>query len=542
MKDFKVCLNGLVKLLRPILPRVLGCSFVYLLEAACSLAFVWSSKRVVDIATGLLDASLNRNVFIMVILMVAQIGFRIFSKRIEGEVSVKAKLDIRKRAFDKALSSSWNGRDKYHSADVVNRLEEDIRVVSEFLCVSLPSAVVTIVQLIAAATMLFVFSSKLAWIIIWIMPVAVVAARLYFKKLRALSSDIRTLDGRIQGHIQEHLQSRILIKTLGAEKMVGDKLDKLQHDELSKTRTRLDYSAISRFFMQAGFSAGYLTAFLWGVYGLRDGSVTYGLMVAFLQLVGQVQRPVASLASYIPAFIKALSSEERLLDIDEMKNDATQGQRILSGALSVSVKNLCFSYENGTKVFDDFSCDFESGELTAVCGPTGKGKSTLAALILGVLKPNSGSITISNKKENIPVGMDTRGNFMYVPQGNSLLSGTIKENLLLARPNATEEELADVLHCAAADFVFDLPLGIDTQCSEVGKGLSEGQCQRIAIARALLHDGGILILDESTSALDPATEMTVLERLHERYYHSKTIICITHRVAVADLADHVISL
>ena len=542
MKDFRPCVKGLWGLLKPILPRVLGCSVLYLGEAACSLAFVWYSKKVVDIATGVSAAPLGSAVAVMVSIMAMQIVFRIASKRVEGEISVKAKLGIRKDAFEKALRSAWTGRDRFHSADVVNRLEEDIRVVSEFLCVTLPKAVVTVAQLICACVMLFAFSSSLAWILIWIMPVAVIAARLYFKKLRDLSSQIRAIDGKIQGHLQEHLQSRILVKTLGAEDIVEARLDELQASELSKTKTRLNYSAVSRTFMNIGFSAGYLTAFLWGVYGLRDGTVTYGLMVAFLQMVGQVQRPVADLASYIPSFIKALSSQERLLDIDEMSSETHRGEKVLSGNLSLTIKNLSFSYDGRTDIFRDFSCRFAACELTAICGPTGQGKSTLAGIMLGILKPSQGSVMISNGTESVEVGVDTRANFMYVPQGNSLLSGTIRDNLLLANPHATEEQLADVLHTAAADFVFDLPLGMDTVCSEVGRGLSEGQCQRIAIARALLKEGGILILDESTSALDPATEMTVLERLHERYYKTKTVICITHRMAVAELADKVIEI
>ena len=506
MKDFRPCFKGLFSLLRPVLFKVSGVSLVYLMEAVCSLLFVWYSKRVVDIATGVLDEGLTGSVVVLVGIMFFQIICRVLSKRMEGDICVKAKLSIQKDAFNKAMRSAWNGKDKFHSADVVNRLEEDIRVVSEFLCVTLPSAVVTVFQLVASCVLLFSFSSDLAMILIWIMPVAIVASRLYFKKLRSLSLEIRTLDGRIQGYIQEHLQRRILIKTLGAEHQVDSKLERLQDEQIKKTRSRLNYSAVSRFFMQAGFSVGYLTA------------------------------------SYVPAFIRALSSQERLMDIDEMVGEDTSESKVLPGILSISVRNLNFSYEDGTSVFRDFSCDFAAGELTAICGETGKGKSTLAGILLGVLKPSSGEVLISNGLNSIPVGVSTRENFMYVPQGNSLLSGTIRDNLLIACPTATDEQLADVLYTAGADFVFDLPLGLDTECSESGRGLSAGQCQRIAIARALLREGGILILDESTSALDPATEMTVLDRLHERYYESKTIICITHRVAVADLADKIIDL
>lgn len=542
MKDFRPCLKGLWSLLVPVLPQVLGSAFLSCLQVACGLVFVWYSKRVVDIATGALDLSLRTNIIILILIMLAQVILIVASRRVEGYITVKAKLDIRSRAFDKALKSEWKGRDKYHSADVVNRLEEDIRVVSEFLCVTFPSCLVTLVQLIAACVMLFSFSSSLALILIWIMPVAVISSRLYFRKMRSLSTELRTIDGQIQGHIQEHLQGRVLVKSLSAEQVVEEKLEELQNQELSKTSQRLNYSVVSRFFMQAGFSAGYLTAFIWGVLGLQSGSVSYGLMVAFLQLVGQVQRPVASFASYVPAFIRALSSEERLLDIEEMLDDKSGEPVVLDGLLSLSIKDLTFSYDGQRDIFQHFNCEFAAGELSAVCGPTGRGKSTLANLILGLLRPQEGSILLSNGSQSVEVGPNTRANIMYVPQGNTLFSGTVRENLLLARPGASEQELSEVLHTAAADFIFDLPLGLDTPCSEIGRGLSEGQSQRISIARALLKEGGILILDEATSALDPATELTVLERLQDRYYGKKTIICITHRLAVSDAADRVINL
>lgn len=547
MKNFRPCIKGLWSLLRPILPKVLGVSLIYLLEAACSLLFVWYSKKVVDIATGVEAQELAPNVIVLIVLMFLRVVLYVLANRVETLVSVKAKLKIRSEAFGKALNSAWYGKDKFHSADVVNRLEEDIRVVSEFLCSSLPACIMNVAQLIAAVVLLFNFSSSLASILIWIMPIAVLSSRLYFRKLRKLSTEIRTLDGRIQGHIQEHLQSRVLIKSLGAEQIVEDKLDELQGEEVNKSITRLNYTSISRFFMQGGFSAGYLLAFLWGVMGLKDGSVTYGLMVAFLQIVGQVQRPVAALSAYIPSFIKALSSQERLLDIEDMQSDYARSQTVLPGMLSLKIENLVFSYDETKKIFDNFSCEFEAGKLSLICGPTGKGKSTLASLILGLLRPQSGHISICPEghdahANSVEAGPNTRANFMYVPQGNTLLSGTIRENLLLAKPDATEQELWDALYIAAADFVRELPLGLDSPCSEVGRGFSEGQSQRLSIARALLKEGGILILDEATSALDAKTELAVIERLHERFHGRKTIICITHRMAVSSYADKIINL
>lgn len=546
MKDFGPCLKGVWRLLRTVRWKVLLSAFLQTVAAAASLAFVWFSKRVVDIATGQLDAPLGLAIWLLVGIMVIQVLMRIFVKYYEGRITILAKNRIRSDVFEKALRSTWTGKDKFHSADMANRMEEDIRVITEFICCDIPTAFVTLLQLIAAVVMLFVFSSSLAWILIWIMPVAVVGARLYFRRMRALTTEIRTIDGRINGHLQETLQHRVLVKTLGSVGASEEELEALQEQERSRTVSRLGYSALSRGFMSVGFSAGYLVAFIWGVLGLKDGSVTYGLMVAFLQMVGQVQRPVANLALYIPAFIKSLSSEERLLEIGELPQEGEYEDILVEGAPGVRLTDVSFSYEGRPEpVLSGLSFDFLPGKMTVITGPTGEGKSTLAQLLLALLVPSSGRLELygattessDSDRASVPVSPATRCNFMYVPQGNSLLSGSVRANLLLARPSATDEELREALHLAAADFVLELPDGLDTPCAEIGRGLSEGQAQRIAIARALLRPGGILILDEATSALDPATEQLVLSRIKERFGQSKTIICITHRPAASQLAD-----
>ena len=577
MKDFGPCLKGVWRLLRTVRWKVLLSAFLQTVAAAASLAFVWFSKRVVDIATGHADGELGVGIGLLVGIMALQVLTRVFVKYYEGRITVQAKNRIRSDVFDKALRSTWTGRDKFHSADMANRMEEDIRVVTEFICCDIPEAFVTCLQLVAAVVMLFCFSSSLAWILIWIMPVAVVGARLYFRRMRSLTTEIRTIDGRINGHLQETLQHRVLVKTLGSVGASQEELEALQEQEMDRTVSRLGYSALSRGFMSVGFSAGYLVAFIWGVLGLKDGSVTYGLMVAFLQMVGQVQRPVANLALYIPAFIKSLSSEERLMEIGELQQEGSYADVLLDGAPGVRVTDLSFAYDGRPEpVLSGLTFDFKPGQMTVITGPTGEGKSTLAQLLLALLEPSSGKIELytlcsvgcgngvvpeNEASGAIPVAAvsvspATRCNFMYVPQGNTLLSGSVRANLLMARPGASDEELREVLHLAAADFVFDLPDGLDTSCAEIGRGLSEGQAQRIAIARALLRPGGILILDEATSALDPSTEQLVLERIREHFclassgfltsgsapVLSKTIICITHRPAAAKLADLHLSL
>ena len=543
MKDFRICHRALMKELRPLAGKVAVSGTLGLVEVAASMAFVWMSKRVTDIATGALDAELWPSVRILLAIMFLQVICRVAARYWEGWFTVNTQNARRAGAFERVMRSVWGGQEKFHSGDAVNRLEEDVRVTTDFICVSTPDIVITVVQLVAASAFLFFLSPDLAWILVFIMPVAIVGSRLFFRKLRELTGRIRAVEGSIQGHMQENLQHRVLIKTLGSTAKVLERMTALQGEVRDITRTRLNYNAVSRGFMQLGFASGYALVFLWGVFGLQKGTVTYGMMVAFLQLVGQVQRPVAALAMQIPAYIKALSSEERILELDELPQEEEGTPVALEGAPGVLVDGISFAYEDKDgNVLDSFSFDFKPGTMTVILGQTGAGKSTLIRLIMALLTPSKGSISLYSNGFSHISDTDTRCNFMYVPQGNSLMSGTIRENLALASAQATEEQMKDALHLAAADFVNELPDGLDTRCSEVGSGLSEGQAQRIAIARALLRPGGILVLDEATSALDEETEKLLLQRLADRYHGSRTILCITHRQAAANYADAVITI
>ena len=544
MRPFRSCFRGLMRMVRGQRFRILVSVLIGLVGVAASLGFVWISKKVVDVATGDPGTPLTPSVLMMLGIMLLQLFCRVGGRYWEGLIVVKAQNALRSSAFRKVMFSTWSGKDRLHSGDTVNRLEEDIRVVVDFICVSLPDALITLIQLLGASVFIFVLSPNLAWILLLIMPVAVLCSRLFFKKLRALTGEIRSGDARVQGHIQENTQRRVLVRMLGATGRVIEKLGGLQEYVYGKTVTRLNYNAISRGFMQLGFSAGYALVFLWGLFGLRDGTITYGTMVAFLQLVGQVQRPVAGIALQIPAFIRALSSEDRLLDLVEAPQEEEGSDIVLQGAPGVKVEGVSFTYEGvNNPVVRGLDFDFTPGSMTAIIGSTGAGKSTLVRVIMALLQPDCGSITLyDGTGARVPSGVRTRCNFMYVPQGNSLMSGTIRENLLLAKPDADEDELREVLHLAAADFVYDLQDGLETTCAEIGAGLSEGQAQRIAIARALLRPGGILVLDEATSALDADTELELLERLGARFRGTKTILCITHRPAATSYADKVLKL
>jgi len=542
MKDLKTCLKGLWRMMSlPAMARSGVSVVIGALRIVVSLSFVWTCKRLVDIATGVSDSPIAVSVALLVFIVLCRIGLGVASSYWARYNVVKTQNMLRATYFDHVLKARWNGREEFRSGDTVNRLEEDIRYLTEIMCEYLPGGVVTILQLIASSIYLLCMAPSLLWLVLLLMSVAVLCSKMNFRKIRQLTSQIRSDDSEVQQLIQENLQNRILVLTLFGVDHVTSSLGDIQGSLEKKTISRLNYNAVARGFMSLGFSGGYAAAFLWGVSGIYHGTVTYGMMTSFLQLVGQVQAPVADLSNQVPAFIKALTSIERLMELDEMETEERKGDVLFDGAPGLKLDNVTFAYE-GTNILEDFSHDFKPGSMTVLAGPTGVGKSTLTRLLLGLLRPQKGQVSLYQGSESHVADADTRCNFMYVPQGNTLLSGTIRENMLLVNPSASDSEIEEALRLAAGEFVFELENGLDTLCGENGSGLSEGQCQRIAVARALLRKGGIMILDEATSALDIETEERLLANIKDSYKGGKTVIFISHRPAAASIADDVMTL
>ena len=523
-----------------------SCS-IGIFRIAASMAFVWISKSLIDIATGADDGDLGLHIGIMAVIMLLQILSSTAASWWEGKFTTSTRNEVRAKVFKHVLDSEWHGREAFHSGDTVNRLEGDIDVVVDLFCVRIPDVVVTMMQLLAASCFLFTLEPSLLWVILILMPVAVIGSKMFFRTIRNLTTKIRARESDIQELMQENLQQRILVKTLGRSEMVMERLGWMQDDEMDNVVKRLNYNAVARSFLRFGFSAGYAAAFLWGVIGIKNGVVTYGMMTAFLQLVGQVQRPIADMSRHIPAFIQSITSFERIHALLDLPLEKKGEDVMLDSAPGIRLDDVSFAYDDVPEnerrnILDHFSYDFKPGTVTAIMGLTGAGKSTLTRLVLGLVRPSTGTVSLYSEGFSVEAGPSTRCNFRYVPQGNSLMSGTIRENLHVANPSATEQEMIEALHTAVADFVLELPGGLDTMCSEKGSGLSEGQAQRVAIARALLHSGGALILDEATSSLDAGTEKLLLERLSEKYHGRKTIIWITHRESVIGIADAVLDI
>lgn len=519
---------------------VVFCALTGALNVSVSLCFVFVCKHLIDIATGISDDALGTYIGWMAGCMLLQLLLSVVRSRLTNRAEIKLRNALHNRLFVHLMKSCWNGRETFHTGDMLNRIEADTVSVTDAVCRTVPSVFVTFVQLVGALYFLSMLDIRLTGILVFIMPVALLFSKSYVRKMRRMSREIRETDSRIQSHLQENLQHRIIVRTLEHTGNAVERLSGLQSFLQGQVFRRTDFSVFSRSMVQVGFMTGYAVAFLWGVFGLRDGTVTFGMMAAFLQLVSQIQRPMVDLSRQIPAFIRVFTATERLAELTSLPLEPQGSPVRLDGSLGVRISHVSFSYQgNSRQILNDFTYDFRPGSLTAIVGETGVGKSTLIKLILALIRPDEGEITVYNGKEEVAVSPQTRCNLSYVPQGNTLFSGTIRDNLLIGNQHATEEDMRQALHTAVADFVFSLPAGLDTVCGEQGTGLSEGQAQRIAIARGLLRPGNVLLLDEPSSALDSQTERELLERLSAEV-KGKTVVLITHREKIAGLCSEVV--
>ena len=540
-------LRWFLKTVRPYWDSLSVMMSCHVLLTGCSIGFVYVSKKLVDTAVALLGGTaLSRDLSFWALLMVSIILFRIVLNALRSYLQTKTEISmknsLRKRLFDNLLHLQNDGGERYHSGDVLNRLQEDVGVVSKAFAVSLPNLLGTALHFLAALIFLMTLEPRLGLLIVIIAPAGLIIGKFVTRRVRNLTHDIRKTSSQVQSHLQESVQNIALIQSMEYSGSSASTLDSIQGELYANEIRRSRFSVVSHIFISLAFQAGHAVAFLWGVWGISTGMVTYGMMTAFLQLVGQIQRPLAEMSGQIPSLIHASASIDRLMELQELPSEDQVDPILLHGVVGIRLDDVSFAYpDSASDVLHGFSHDFKPGSRTAIVGPTGIGKSTLIRLLLALLRPRNGQITLYDSASEVPVSPATRINLVYVPQGNSLFSGTVRDNLLMGNPEATQQQLENALRTAAADFVFSLPSGLDTQCFEAGAGLSEGQAQRIAIARALLRPGSILLLDEFSSALDAETETLLLERLTKEL-PGHTMVFITHRDKIIDYCDSVLRL
>lgn len=510
-----------------------------LAAVAVSLAEVWAVQHAIDVAAGAADGNLYRAVGLMGGLILCDFALNISSTWVQNILGIRAQNRMQQQLLDRLLRSEWHGRETLHSGDVLNRLEFDVVNVVNFLTQTVPSALSILAMFIGAFCYLFAMDAVLAVITVAIVPVFVAVSKIYVAQMRRLTKEVRTEDSHVQSTLQETIQHRMLIKTLEGETPMVGRLERAQSVLRHKVVRRTAFSVFSNFVLNFGFALGYLVAFLWAAVRMSAHTLTFGGMTAFLQLVGRIQGPARNLTKLVPAFVSVFTAAERLMELEENPLEE-QGEPVaVKAPCGVRLDRVSYAYDDiDGDVISGLSFDFRPGTCTAVLGETGAGKTTLVRMILALIQPQSGKATIYNNVEDVELSPLTRCNFAYVPQGNTLLSGTIRDNLRLGSLSATDDDMRTALHKSCADFVFDLPGGLDSVCGEQGGGLSEGQAQRIAIARALLRNRPVMLFDEATSALDPETERQLLHNILAD--KDKTVIFITHRPAVTDYCDQVL--
>ncbi|MFI3320688.1 MAG: ABC transporter ATP-binding protein [Rikenellaceae bacterium] len=523
--------------------RVVLSTLLGVVHALLALAFVFASKMLVDIATKVADGELSLWVYILIGIVALQLLLRCVRQWIDSQSEIALLNGLRYKYFDRVLRSAWSGREQFHTGDAVNRLDRDLGSIVGAVIFTLPSIVTSGVQLVGSFIYLNLLSSSLSWTLLAIMPIVLIISKVYIGRIRSLTHAIRNSESRVQSYMQESLRNRTTINLLESEGYTLQQFGGHQDDLRTNLLSRVRYTMFSRTVVQAGFAVGYVVVLVWGVYGLDRGVLSFGAVAAFLQLVSQVQSPVVELGQRVSGLFGVVASVDRILDIEGLHVESCDAERRLSGGVGVRFEGVDFGYSDGDKlVLEGFDCDFEPGSFGVIVGETGAGKSTLLRLIAALLRPDRGRVVLySGADGDVEASIATRSNIVYVPQGSTLVSGTIRDNLRLGCATASDEDMMKALHVAAADFVAELADGLSTMCGEGGAGLSEGQAQRISIARGLLRDGGVVVMDEPTSALDSATELLFLSRLGE-YVGERTVIMVTHRENIATYCSNVVNL
>ena len=505
---------------------------VGLLLVGLGLAGVETLRRLTDIATGAREGDILAMAGLFASILVMELLLHIASTWVAAVLGVKTQNLMQQKFFARLLNGKWSGVERFHSGDVLNRLFGDVGDIVRLMTEVLPSAVVVVLQFVASFVYLYTMDSSLALILIVVSPIFLILSRLYFMKMRRIVRKIKDSNSALQSIIQESVQHKMVIKVLERSGLMVDKLESRQKVLLGQVKSRARFSIFSKTLINVGFAGAYLTALVWGLLQLQEGLITVGVLMAFTQLINRIQRPLLDMARLLPTFVNSMTSAERLMELEELPLEQIGQSKAIDGKVGIRFTDVTYSYsDNGRTVLRSFSHDFRPGTFTAILGETGAGKTTLIRLMLALIRQNSGKVCLYNDKDEFDADTTTRCNFSYVPQGNTLFSGTIRDNLLMGQPGATEEQMRRALNVAMADFVFELSDGLDTVCGEQGGGLSEGQAQRIAIARALIRPCRVLLLDEATSALDVQTEHSLLENIKQEFADT-TIIFVTHRLAV----------
>lgn len=532
--------------------RYKGQAFWYLvvgiLGIAMSLTGSLLSKYIIDAVTGYDSHGIAAALLFFVLMQLFQIGIHALSSHVGARINIQVNQQITSEVYDKLLQTDWEALSEYHSGDLLSRVNGDVATISSSVLGWIPDLITRLIQFVGTFGVLFYFDKSLALLALLAAPVTLLMSRYVISKMRQHNKKMRQLASDMTVFNAETFQNLQMIKAFDRTETYRQKHRDLQ-DRYKKAS--LDFNRFSvgkNAIMSLAGTVVAVVCFSWSVYRLWSGHITYGTMTLFLQLSGSLTAAFSALAGMIPGAISAATAAGRIMTITDLPPENQDGKEqtaeFLAACegqlLSVVAEDLSYAYSDGTQVLSHVNFKTDGGRIIALTGPSGEGKTTLLRLILGILRPKHGLLTAVDQDGNsISICAATRGLFTYVPQGNTLFSGTIRENLQFIAPQATEEQMFRALEIAcAAQFVRQLPQGLDSPVRERGGGFSEGQLQRLCIARALLSPAPILLMDEATSALDMETEKQVLKNILEQEAH-RTCILTTHRPSVLQISHKI---
>ena len=484
-------------------------------------------------------------VALYVFLGLSGIAVSALNRRLSAKISLRVNNEIRADVFGKFISTTWEEVSAFHSGDLLNRINGDVSTVADSVIGWIPSVTIKSAQFIGAIAIICYYDAAMALLSLISIPAAALISSLLLRKMRSYGTKIREAGSELMSFFEESLQNIQTVKAFGLSQSLDGRLAQLQKIYYD---TSLEYNALSVKVTSGMSVLGLFVSYLcmgWCIFRLFTGAIDIGTMVLFIQLSSYLSSSISSLISSVPTVISATVSAGRIisvLNLPREEEDESLAAREIADfgeAPEIEFRDVSFGYKNGGKVFSEVNLTVAPGEFAAFVGPSGGGKTTLLRLLLGLVKPQSGKATLSAKGKTTEISSVTRRIFTYVPQEKAMFSGTVAEMLRLFSPEATDEEINAALKAACAyDFVAALPEGINTPLGERGAGFSEGQNQRLAIARAVLRKAPVLLLDEATSALDLETERRVLENI-TALCRGKTLIVMTHRESVLPLCDSV---